>query len=689
MPDRYSLDAQADKKTVGFRNRLRDYYDRRDEVKTKEEVKAFVINQLKRGTDHRANYIDPLFRRIKRAYIGYKQPLQRKHIRRSNIRVWHAFKQVESALPHYMLSILQGEYPILVTQLGESSTQEGAFSVQNLLTFQFNSQMKPHKKLYNLLKNNLMYGFSPVRIHWKYKPSWKYLREYEFDKDDNPIKIKKEKVEGPAKQHPDFFPIQVDRFYWDPTATCLEEASWVIEIVKTTRRELKRLEKFGICWDVDNVPERRIFTPNVNDSSLFSNSFYNVLRTNLFSRQVTINDLDEEIEVIRYHEPDREIWVGNRETVIKDGENPFDHDQLPFQVFNHLPILEEFVGIGVVEPIMDLEKEANLKRNQRIDNVNLIINKMFKMKKGGGLVPRTLESTPGKVFPVDNMDDLEELPTSDATASSYQEEAIDVRDMDLVNGNFGDVTRGESTVRKEQATVFLGREENASARFEIVNLMIQEDIVNMFEMFHHLNKQFLPDRTPFKILGELGQYFPRMTIDRGDLFEDYDFAIGHRGYYGNKQVEQAKLMQLLNVIIQDPLIDRTKVYEDVFRGMNFRDPWRYINKPETEKGNFRDPRQENWMMLLEKVQVPVFPGDKHTDHLFYHIQLRDNLGRQVDQVVLQLLDAHILQHNQMQQAQLAQAAGGIQGRQLTGSGEQPVNTLSDITQNVANAGSLQ
>jgi hypothetical protein len=79
------------------------------------------------------------------------------------------------------------------------------------------------------------------------------------------------------------------------------------------------------------------------------------------------------------------------------------------------------VGVGAVAPIYDIQKAYNLTRNQRFENVTMIMNRMWLLKQGAGVDPRRLRSFPGNVIPVRDMDGVQPLPTPDITASSYNE----------------------------------------------------------------------------------------------------------------------------------------------------------------------------------------------------------------------------------------------------------------------------
>jgi len=683
---------------------VKRYYDFRDEIKSEDGKVELVRSQLKRSVDYRAVWIDPLLRAINKAYFAYKRALAEKHRKRSNIRVWHCFKQVESMIPHIMNAITSPEYPVMLTGLGEDTVQQAAFATQNLLAYQYSFQNKPIKPTYMLIKQNCMYGSAIAKVFWNYKRGYVYDMEPEFDSQGNPVSYKPKKREAAAKQSPFFIPINLDSFYWEPSGTDISECGYCIHICKMTMRDLYLLKKKakggGIFFNLDKIephmPLRRSQGIITNSDNLFDHQ-----RGGKTSPGADLNktfaDVNYCVEYIEYHEPDRILGVVNGDVLVRESNSLLDQGELPFIKFDHIPQDNDFLGTGVVEPIVDLDKEANFKRNQRIDNINICINKMFKVKKGLTAWPKTIESSPGKVIPVEeSVENLEEIPTGDVTQSSFQEEGIAVNNMDETNGNFADVIRGEQSDRKEQATIYVGRSNAAKSRIGVVTMLMKEKWVVMFEMFHALNRRFLPDGVSYRILGAAGAGVPSRKYNRDDLFNDYEFAFGDVGFWGNNQVEFAKLSQMLPILIQSPAADQATIVTDMARCLGVKDPYRWVKKM-PQMGNFSDPRKENVIMLQDGRPLTVSPMDDHANHHFYHKMLTDNINpSQIAPAAMAALQAHDAQHIQYLVASMMQMMG--QRPELPGNngqatfstvnpGQVPAQNEASLAQNAGNAAS--
>ena len=94
---------------------------------------------------------------------------------------------------------------------------------------------------------------------------------------------------------------------------------------------------------------------------------------------------------------------------------------MPYEMFVPIEIPNQGAGKGVVEPVKQLQDAYNLTRNQRFENVSIVLNRMWLMKQGAGIDPRKLVSRAGNIIVTKDLDALKPLETNDVTASSYNE----------------------------------------------------------------------------------------------------------------------------------------------------------------------------------------------------------------------------------------------------------------------------
>ena len=116
---------------------------------------------------------------------------------------------------------------------------------------------------------------------------------------------------------------------------------------------------------------------------------------------------------------------------------------LPVEKFVPIEVPNQGVGKGVVESIKKLQDAYNLTRNQRLENISLIINRMWKMKQGAGIDPRKLISRAGNVISLRDMDALQPLEFPDLSQSAFAEANALNTEIQAVNGTI-DATQDSS-----------------------------------------------------------------------------------------------------------------------------------------------------------------------------------------------------------------------------------------------------
>lgn len=96
------------------------------------------------------------------------------------------------------------------------------------------------------------------------------------------------------------------------------------------------------------------------------------------------------------------------------------------------------IPAGIAELGQDIQTSANDMRNQRRDNINLVLNKRYHLRRGANIdLAALMSNVPGGgVLMEDPKTDVEVVSTPDVTSSSYQEEDRLNLDFDEITGQF-------------------------------------------------------------------------------------------------------------------------------------------------------------------------------------------------------------------------------------------------------------
>jgi hypothetical protein len=276
-------------------------------------------------------------------------------------------------------------------------------------------------------------------------------------------------------------------------------------------------------------------------------------------------------EVLNYWEDTRYAFLINRSTVAYDGPNPYwRHSKKPFVAESFEPLPNQFYGMAAMQLIESLQHEINTHRNQRIDNVSLVLNRMVKVRRGADIDESELVSRPHGVIYVDNMDDVTEFGFSDITGSAYTEEQIAKTDMENTLG-VPSVVRGADPVRRETATEVVTKSSNAGLRFDVKIMLFETLGIKRMAMLMDLNnQQFIEQPRLIRLVGEEGaNQWQEVTDDQIVGEFDYRPSGANVDPAANKEVRRDQLSNLIMFAerSQNPYIDRyhlTKTWLESF-----------------------------------------------------------------------------------------------------------------------------
>lgn len=233
-------------------------------------------------------------------------------------------------------------------------------------------------------------------------------------------------------------------FFPDPTSLDIDKDHWCIEEGKICNYKLIELKN-----DSEN-PLR-----NVTDDVLMTNP------RDLQNPDTQERDTaqDEPVKTTAYLDPDQEhildeywgpapiwmvqpelygdesrkyemvnawIWVIDGKNVVRAQITPFRDAEPPYVKGVYIRVPGQFWGIGPLELMLGLQIELNELRNTRMDNVNVMLNKIIAVIKSS--IPEgdfgRLVSDPGRIWLFENIDDIKKaimpIDFPDVTADSWR-----------------------------------------------------------------------------------------------------------------------------------------------------------------------------------------------------------------------------------------------------------------------------
>lgn len=417
------------------------------------------------------------------------------------------FRVIETIVPRLVATEPIGTfYP---KGKGEEST---AMILKAMLRHDWN-KVDMFEKLVKFYKGILIFGTGFGRIYWDYQESYK-LRMVPTEVDGKMVWSPKgvERVKTVQADNPNFEPLNMYDCFPDPNATSLENMRWFIYRRFKSLQELKdenNTRGYEHYKNLD-VLEREYNANEQNGAGIENDGYYREHRRTMLQTQEFIGKDSTNQDIVILTQFTKEGWAdicpefGN--IVIRECENPYFHAELPIVYAIDYPYPNELYGMGEIEPIERLQRAINAVLNQRLDNVQLTLNTMWKVRKGADVDMGSLISRPGNIITTADMDAVSPIQIPDVTGSTFVNTMTYLTSA-LQNGSgITDFTVGlnnsANTINQTATGVRLIQQE-ANAQFklkiQLLNKMVIERIANQWK---DLRLQFTTSEEKFRIIGK-------------------------------------------------------------------------------------------------------------------------------------------------------------------------------------------
>ena len=351
----------------------------------------------------------------------------------------------------------------------------------------------------------------------------------------------------------------------------------------------------------------------------------------------------------------------------------------PIDLTFFLPRLDEpsgCLGLGALEQVKELALEIDAIFNQLTDANSISILKPGFYRSGGDLDPSAMSLAPNRwvatagnpqqdVYVPDFsirteplilairlvLEFIERLTAASAYIMGKESEAV---------GGSGTATRTEAIVgaSNQRHAIPVMRLREGAARILSTHL----DLIQLRAEQPDGFLAFMEKR----VLGERGEpIFAPNELAMDGLEGEYDAYLLPDESLGSKESERQLSTMLYQIAMTSPVVvsDPTKQYKalaDVYKAYG-KDPEQYLGIAPDIKQTDR-PEDENTMILqgdLASVQASML--DNHIEHILVHTQLLQSpvmaaLPPEMQQPIVQFVQAHIQQHMQLMQLMMTLAA---------------------------------
>ena len=437
---------------------------------------------------------------------------------RSRIFVPMVFKLVEAALPLIVNTIFSSDSIFEVMPVNPAD-QPIADVIQILLDFQL-TEASFYIKFLDFTKQLILYGTSYFKVYWKVKRQWVWERTpirqpvsfFGIPMGEKIVGWEETKSYKIVDRRPEVDVLDILDVFPDPDATNVADGAGVFVRTFMSQDDLREMGA-GPHPIYANTDDDGIKSGAPDGQYSVSRQYRNTTRG--VSANVGKTKGVEILEFWGKYDVDGDgireeayIVVANRKVLLKATGNPFHHQKRPLIKSNLFRVPLEWYGIGVVEPVISQQHELNTLRRQRLDNINQVLNAMWKVKDTADIDLNSLITSPSGIIITSEMDGLEALRPNDVTGSAFAEASILESEMEAVTvtqAAQGNPASGKLGRTSSGARMIIAQ---SLEKFGTATRLIEETAVKrVIRMFHELNLQFLDDDDILRDPGLYGNLF--------------------------------------------------------------------------------------------------------------------------------------------------------------------------------------
>lgn len=448
------------------------------------------------------------------------------------------------------------------------------------------------------LRQLLVCGFSVMALPWRYESiPYKYNvtvnkqpEHYETSKSLLSKKRATTKVVESRvnHNHPEFECLDVFDVYIDPTANDPNESD-LIRRVKKTRADIITGIQYGkyqgiTAWDVVNL---KPYKPSDRTKRL--TQFQGVNVDNPFH-------MDDTVEVIEYwgnvYVEGVTIFdchatvIGERLVAVEP--NPFWAGK-PFVVGTVTEVTTTPYSIGLLQPNLGLLHQLNIITNQRCDNLELAVDEMWTLKQNSNLQPSEVFTAPGKVFLVDDHDDLRPVQRGAKDfVVSYQEAGLLEQTIDgnSGTGNLISANAARSGERVTAAEIQAVRDAGGNRLSNIHRHIEETSLIEILNRVYRSAQQFVTEPEMVRVTGSQPGQALYLSVDNEALNKGYDLEPIGADHVTDKTKYVRERQELISFVSQIPQLAQRLNYDailnDILLHSSFDDPYAYIVQPQQQ-----------------------------------------------------------------------------------------------------------
>jgi hypothetical protein len=456
-----------------------------------------------------------------RAYLGILERIE--DVWQSQLSPPYVFQIIET-----IYSMIAAEHPRDTVLPNGKKDMPGAMALNKILPIQRRND-NFDEKYAQWVKQALVLGVSPAKIGWESRQVKCKRRVYD------PVSGQMSEQESmeTTKDQPVFDPIDASDFFWDPSASRLDDSDFAIARWWVTYESLKA--------DSDNY---------VNLSMLKDQPRGGGGRSPMKNEAIQ-RDKSKLVEVLEYWDRERLICVANGTVLIRSEPMPYWHLKLPFVIATPVPDLYSMEGISEVELIKDIQAAIWTFLNQRLDNTRLISNAIVMIRDTID-DPDKLVFEPGAIWPVSDPQEVQMWTPNQNIGQASLEAEAELK-SDLLNLTAAIQYLGGSAPEAMQNNTATGisiMQNAAQARVLTKRQRVYDALKEKGRQEIALNQQYWRGPIDLRVPGtDTTAPYDFTTVHAQDILCDCEYDIEEATESMNRQQRRDEALALFNTLL--------------------------------------------------------------------------------------------------------------------------------------------
>lgn len=519
------------------------------------------------------------------------------------------------------------------------------------------------------IKQNILYGTSPMKVYWERREVEQFYRKKTYQKtkegDFEPkYKIAREKTllyNAPKARVCDIF-----QTYISPQSAQLpSDIKEVFEIQKVTLSQMKAKQADGCAVNIKKIEEM-----GKKEDIEFAET---QMRMQSQGTSGTITGTDESLDLLEWWGeldlPNGQrlpcvVEIINESVVTRIQQNPLWHQTPPY-VFSRFikPPPGEFYGRGIAEAIQYLQYQLNDMVNQTMDSATLALNNIAIVNPAFAPNVDSFEVEPGGIWWADP-NAVKQFQFPDLSDTGIKNANMIRQIMTESSDNSPQLPDPIAGKARSTGQAQLAIDEWQTDLYAFMQSIESEALVPFCQMTHSLLQQYVPDKLIIRVAGKYAETWIKKLVSPEDLAGRYDFTWKGAIQTQNNAIKVQQILNFIKVASSLPPDAGVKVnwpnlIMKLFRdGLQMKDAHTII-----ETADFNPsvpPGLENEMIEMGG-PVNINPADDDVMHIGSHQAF---MGKLPDEYAKFKMQLHIAKHNLQKEAKAQAQAQMMQQQQM-------------------------